>query len=182
MACRQASCRSGGISVRLSAYEGALAIGTDADECWSGHDRFVAAHTSGAAFTPVVESLEAHSDVSIAWAAMLGVIQTGISAGGLRGSHSARAGRRRPLARRPTRCVDPLSWLRGTALRQAAASRARRTPRRRPLARGKHNARSGATGDCESGGRERERGAAGQSAHAVPMQDTERYCSLGLAV
>lgn len=36
--------------------------------------------------------------------------------------------------------------------------------------------RSPVPGDCESGGRERERGAAGQSAHAVPMQNagTER--------
>jgi ketosteroid isomerase-like protein len=66
-----------GIRAALSTYDGVLAIGTDADEWWSGSKAFVAAHTSGAAFAADLQSVEAHRDGPIAWAAIRAVIQTG---------------------------------------------------------------------------------------------------------
>src|SRR3954462_2260834 len=66
-----------GIARRLSAYKGALAIGTDAGEWWSGADRFASAHTTGSAFTASVTALEAHADGSVAWASVAATIETG---------------------------------------------------------------------------------------------------------
>ena len=60
----------------LSSYDGALAIGTDADEWWSGGD-FGAAHLSGGPFEAVLDSVEAHRQGDVAWAGVRGVISTG---------------------------------------------------------------------------------------------------------
>jgi ketosteroid isomerase-like protein len=66
-----------GISRRLSAYKGALAIGTGADEWWSGADRFAAAHVGGGPFTASLTTLEAHAHGPVAWAAVDATIDTG---------------------------------------------------------------------------------------------------------
>ena len=68
-----------GIARRLSAYKGALAIGTDADERWSGADRFADAHTSGGPFTAALNSVEAHRHGPVAWAAVDATIEDGPS-------------------------------------------------------------------------------------------------------
>ena len=65
------------IARRLSAYKGVLAIGTDAEEWWSGADQFSTAHTSGAPFSASLTTLEAHVHGSVAWAAVSAVIDTG---------------------------------------------------------------------------------------------------------
>jgi ketosteroid isomerase-like protein len=65
------------IGARLGSYEGALAIGTDSDEWWSGPEAFRAAHISGGAFEASVDVLDAHQAGSVAWAAVRAVIQTG---------------------------------------------------------------------------------------------------------
>jgi hypothetical protein len=89
-----------GIRAALSTYDGVLAIGTDADEWWSGSKAFVAAHTSGAAFAADLQSVEAHRDGPIAWAAIRAVIQTG----------------------------DPGGWRRTTPASGASSSRTHRRP------------------------------------------------------
>jgi len=66
-----------GIARRLSAYKGALAVGTDADEWWSGADRFADAHTSGGPFTAALNTLEAHSHGPVAWAAVDATLEGG---------------------------------------------------------------------------------------------------------
>lgn len=70
-----------GIARRLSAYEGALAIGTDEDEWWSGADRSVGAHVGGGPFTAAISALEAHAHDSVAWAAAEATIETGAPGG-----------------------------------------------------------------------------------------------------
>jgi ketosteroid isomerase-like protein len=72
-----------GITRRLSAYKGALAIGTDAAEWWSGAERFADAHTSGGAFTASLTALEAHVHGPVAWAAVTATLETG-EPGGMR--------------------------------------------------------------------------------------------------
>jgi ketosteroid isomerase-like protein len=66
-----------GIARRLSGYKGALAIGTDATEWWSGAERFAAAHTSGGPFTASLNTLEAHVHGAVAWAAVDATLDTG---------------------------------------------------------------------------------------------------------
>jgi ketosteroid isomerase-like protein len=66
-----------GIGATLSSYDGVLAIGTDAGEWFAGSARFAEAHAPGAPFTAVFESVDAHRDGAIAWAAVRGAIQTG---------------------------------------------------------------------------------------------------------
>jgi ketosteroid isomerase-like protein len=70
-----------GIARRLSGYKGALAIGTDAAEWWSGADRFAAAHTSGGAFTATLTTLEAHVHGAVAWAAVDATLETAAPGG-----------------------------------------------------------------------------------------------------
>jgi ketosteroid isomerase-like protein len=65
-----------GIARRLSAYEGVLAVGTEAEEWWSGVDRFSDAHTSGGAFTASLNALEAHVHGQVAWAAVDATLNT----------------------------------------------------------------------------------------------------------
>ena len=69
--------RADGIERRLADYEGALAIGTDREEWWSGSEAFRTAHVSGAPFTAKLESVEAHAEGHVAWAAVRAVIETG---------------------------------------------------------------------------------------------------------
>src|SRR4051812_36825091 len=69
--------RVDGIAGRLSAYDGVLAIGTELDEWWPGSVDFCSAHTSGGAFVATVDSVEAHSEGPVAWAAAQAVIETG---------------------------------------------------------------------------------------------------------
>jgi hypothetical protein len=69
-----------------SAITNAVAATTDMTACSEsapmptsggrGYERFAAAHATGAPFTAVVQSLEAHRYGSIAWAAIRAVIQT----------------------------------------------------------------------------------------------------------
>jgi ketosteroid isomerase-like protein len=66
-----------GISRRLSAYKGALAVGTDEGEWWSGADAFAAAHTGGGPFRASVATIEAHRHGPVAWAAVDATIETG---------------------------------------------------------------------------------------------------------
>src|SRR3954453_13249327 len=66
-----------GISRRLSAYKGALAVGTEAGEWWSGADEFGEAHTGGGPFRAEVNALEAHVHGSVAWAAIDATLETG---------------------------------------------------------------------------------------------------------
>jgi ketosteroid isomerase-like protein len=66
-----------GIAGRLSSYDGVLAIGTERDEWWAGSDGFRSAHTSGGPFVATVDSVEAHSEGPVAWAAAQAVIETG---------------------------------------------------------------------------------------------------------
>lgn len=66
-----------GISRHLSAYKGALAIGTGAAEWWSGADEFAAAHLGAGPFRATVNSVEAHRHGEVAWAAVDATIQTG---------------------------------------------------------------------------------------------------------
>ena len=65
------------ISRNLSAYKGALAIGTDAAEWSSGPDEFAAAHLGGGAFQATLNSVEAHRHGEVAWAAVDATIETG---------------------------------------------------------------------------------------------------------
>ena len=65
------------IRANLSAYEGAQAIGTDPAEWWSGADKFTEAHTSDGPFTVALDTVEAHREGSVAWAAVRGVVETG---------------------------------------------------------------------------------------------------------
>src|SRR3954451_14924158 len=69
--------RADGIGRLLSGYDGALAIGTEGDEWWSGAEAFRTAHVSGAPFTASIDSLEAHQEGDVAWAAVRAVIATG---------------------------------------------------------------------------------------------------------
>ena len=64
-----------GISRRLSAYKGALAVGTDLGEWWEGADRFAEAHTSGGAFTASLSTVVAHAHGPVAWAAVDATIE-----------------------------------------------------------------------------------------------------------
>lgn len=66
-----------GITARLSRYEGALAVGTGAEEWFRGADEFTDAHASPGAFAAVIDSVEAHSSGPVAWAAVRAVIETG---------------------------------------------------------------------------------------------------------
>ena len=66
-----------GIARHLSAYKGAMAIGTDADERWSGADEFAAAHTSGGPFSASLDAIEAHRHGPVAWAAVNATLETG---------------------------------------------------------------------------------------------------------
>lgn len=66
-----------GIARRLSAYKGALAVGTEAGEWWSGADRFADAHTGGTPFTAVLNSVEAHRHGPVAWAALDATLEGG---------------------------------------------------------------------------------------------------------
>jgi ketosteroid isomerase-like protein len=65
------------IAAGLSAYEGALLIGTEASEWWSGYAAFREAHTAGGPFTATVEGVEAHREGSVAWGAARAVVQFG---------------------------------------------------------------------------------------------------------
>jgi ketosteroid isomerase-like protein len=53
------------------------AIGTEAAEWWSGADAFADAHASGGPFSVSVESVEAHREGAVAWAAVRAIIHTG---------------------------------------------------------------------------------------------------------
>jgi ketosteroid isomerase-like protein len=66
-----------GIARRLSAYKGVLAIGTDADEWFSGVDAFAGAHTGAPGFTAALNTLEAHRHGPVAWAALDADVETG---------------------------------------------------------------------------------------------------------
>lgn len=66
-----------GIARRLSGYKGGLAIGTDADEWWSGADLFAEAHTSGGVFKATVNTIEAHRHGPVAWAAVDATVESG---------------------------------------------------------------------------------------------------------
>jgi ketosteroid isomerase-like protein len=66
-----------GIARHLSAYKGALAIGTDATEWWSGADRFAAAHTTGSPFTASINDVEAQRHGPVAWAAVDATLEAG---------------------------------------------------------------------------------------------------------
>lgn len=66
-----------GVSRHLSAYKGALGIGTEADEWWDGADAFASGHLSGGAFRASVASVEAHRHGPVAWAAVSGTIDAG---------------------------------------------------------------------------------------------------------
>ena len=66
-----------GIARHLSAYKGALAIGTEADERFSGADEFAAAHTSGGPFEASLDAIEAHHHGPVAWATVDATIDTG---------------------------------------------------------------------------------------------------------
>jgi ketosteroid isomerase-like protein len=70
-----------GIARRLSGYKGALGIGTDATEWWSGADAFAAGHTGGGAFAASITTLEAHVHGQVAWAAVDATVETGEPAG-----------------------------------------------------------------------------------------------------
>ena len=59
-----------GVSRHLSAYKGAVGIGTAADEWWQGADAFAAAHTGDGVFAATVTSVEAHRHGPVAWAAV----------------------------------------------------------------------------------------------------------------
>src|SRR5215216_4034811 len=69
--------RQDGVARRVSEYAGALAIGTDEDEWWSGTAEFRAAHVAGGPFTATVESVDAHRQDRVAWAAVRAIIDTG---------------------------------------------------------------------------------------------------------
>jgi|SRR5437764_7200635 len=61
----------------LSSYEGVLAVGTGAEEWFRGPDEFSDAHTSTGAFAAMIDSVEAHSSGSVAWAAVRVLVETG---------------------------------------------------------------------------------------------------------
>jgi ketosteroid isomerase-like protein len=65
------------IEAGLGSYEGALAIGTDSDEWYSGPEAFREAHTAGGPFEASIEALEAHRAGLVAWAAVRATIETG---------------------------------------------------------------------------------------------------------
>jgi hypothetical protein len=65
------------IASALSRYEGALAIGTEAEEWFTGAGPFADAHAPGGPFEADVEHVEAHREGSVAWAAVRARIQTG---------------------------------------------------------------------------------------------------------
>jgi ketosteroid isomerase-like protein len=69
--------RAANIEQRLADYDGALAIGTERDEWWSGSEAFRSAHVSGGEFSATIEDLEAHREGQVAWAAARAVIDTG---------------------------------------------------------------------------------------------------------
>ena len=66
-----------GIALHLSAYKGAMAIGTHAGEWWSGADEFAAAHTSGGPLTASLNIIEAHRHGPVAWAAVDATLDSG---------------------------------------------------------------------------------------------------------
>jgi ketosteroid isomerase-like protein len=72
--------RADAIDQRLSAYDGALAIGTGS-EWWSGSDPFRTAHVAGGPFAATLHSVEAHSEGPLAWAAIRASIETGEPSG-----------------------------------------------------------------------------------------------------
>src|SRR3954467_14975035 len=67
------------IAATLSDYDGALAIGTDAGEWFSGSPAFAEAHTRGGPFSATIEHVEAHREGDVAWAAARVAIETGES-------------------------------------------------------------------------------------------------------
>jgi ketosteroid isomerase-like protein len=58
------------IAAALSTYSGALAVGTDTTEWWSGNPEFAEAHTGGGPFSATIEHVEAHREGPVAWAAV----------------------------------------------------------------------------------------------------------------
>ena len=66
-----------GISAPLGDYDGALAIGTEPGEWWSGTDSFGDAHRGGGTFSATVEHVEAHSEGNAAWAAARALVDFG---------------------------------------------------------------------------------------------------------
>ena len=58
-----------GIRRSLSTYDGALAIGTEAQEWWAG-PKFTEAHVGGGPFELTLEHVEAHREGSVGWAAV----------------------------------------------------------------------------------------------------------------
>jgi ketosteroid isomerase-like protein len=66
-----------GIGARLGDYTGALAIGTEPGEWWSGAEAFTAAHRGGGTFSATVEHVEAHSEGPAAWAAARALVDFG---------------------------------------------------------------------------------------------------------
>jgi ketosteroid isomerase-like protein len=58
------------IATALSRYDGALAIGTDATEWWSGNPAFAEAHTAARPFSATIDRVEAHREGPVAWAAV----------------------------------------------------------------------------------------------------------------
>ena len=69
--------RAEGIAARLSDYDGALAIGTAHEEWFAGGEAVRAAHVSGPPFSARLDSVEAHQEGDVAWAAVRAVIETG---------------------------------------------------------------------------------------------------------
>jgi ketosteroid isomerase-like protein len=65
------------VRASLSGYEGVQAIGTEAGGWWSGADAFADAHASGGPFSASLESVEAHREGSVAWAAVRALVHTG---------------------------------------------------------------------------------------------------------
>ena len=66
-----------GIARHLSAYKGAVAVGSDAGEWFVGPDSFAAAHTSGGPFRASLNTVEAHHHGPVAWATVDATVETG---------------------------------------------------------------------------------------------------------
>jgi ketosteroid isomerase-like protein len=66
-----------GIGAVLGDYDGALAIGTEPGEWWSGLEAFNRAHVGGGTFSATVEHVEAHSEGHAAWAAARALVDFG---------------------------------------------------------------------------------------------------------
>src|SRR3954453_3486057 len=65
------------IRAALSEYGGALAVGTDAADWWSGARAFADGHTAGGPFAATIDHVEAHREGLLAWAAVRAVVETG---------------------------------------------------------------------------------------------------------